>query len=264
MKQRPEGDGKNLRCAAGNGAGLALRALACRRSRPGDLRTGPSQDEKAEITRARAQDLVRRAFETARFMNVAVMNGNDYKGRSALCSNSMPEEEAADTERAIRPVMHPGTVDTKAITILHQQAYAALRAGVAPWFPRMLRNPNEAADFTDYRPTKNACAHVRGGQQLSRTDLAADPHDQACGVRASHRAAQALSTDDRTFAPRNVTAHRHAAIHTGRRQSDQFSPDHLRRQLLSWARGRFPRRLAADLQGDRVARARQSRRAIRQ
>ena len=83
-------------------------------------------------------------------MNVVVMNGNDYKGRPALVLDSMPEEEAADTERAIRPIMHPGTVDTKAITALHQQAYAALRAGTAPWFVRLLRRPDEVADFTDH------------------------------------------------------------------------------------------------------------------
>jgi hypothetical protein len=65
-------------------------------------------------------------------MNVAVMTGNDFNGRSSLSLDSMPEEEAADTERAIRPVMHPGTVDTKAVTALHQQVYAALRSGVAP------------------------------------------------------------------------------------------------------------------------------------
>jgi hypothetical protein len=106
-------------------------------------------NEDPEITRARAQDIVRRAFETVRFMNVAVMNGNDYKGRVALLLDSMPEEEAADTERALRPVMHPGTVDTKTITALHQEVYAALRGGAAPWFVRLLRRPNEVADFTD-------------------------------------------------------------------------------------------------------------------
>jgi hypothetical protein len=106
--------------------------------------------ESPEFTRGRALDIVRRAFETVRFMNVAVMNGNDYKGRPALALDSMPEEEAADTERAIRPIMHPGAADTKGVTALHQQAYAALRAGTAPWFARLLRRPDEVADFTDY------------------------------------------------------------------------------------------------------------------
>jgi hypothetical protein len=108
-----------------------------------------SPHEKPEVTRARAQDIVRRAYETVRFMNVAVMNGNDFKGRPSLTLDSMPQEEAADTERAIRPVMSPGTVDTHAIMTLHQHAYAALRAGAAPWFLRLLRRPDEAADFTD-------------------------------------------------------------------------------------------------------------------
>jgi hypothetical protein len=106
-------------------------------------------EESAEEIRAKAQDIVRRAFETVRFMNVAVMNGNDFKGRSALWLDSMPEEEAAGTQRAIRPVMPPGTVDTFAIMTLHQQVYAALRAGAAPWFLRVLRSPDEVADFTD-------------------------------------------------------------------------------------------------------------------
>lgn len=106
--------------------------------------------EPAEVTRARAQDIVRRAYETVRFMNVAVMNGNDFKGRPALTLDSMPQEEAADTERTIRPVMPSGTVDTLAIMALHQQAYAALRSGAAPWFLRLLRKPDEVADFTDH------------------------------------------------------------------------------------------------------------------
>ena len=44
---------------------------------------GPSvpSDEPEEVTRARAIDIVRRAFETVRFLNVAVMNGNPVRGR---------------------------------------------------------------------------------------------------------------------------------------------------------------------------------------
>jgi hypothetical protein len=106
-------------------------------------------DEPHEVTRERAVDIVRRAYETVRFMNVAVMNGNNFKGRSALSLDSMPEEEATDTERAIRPIMSPETVDTLAIMQLHEQVYAALRGGAAPWFINLLRQPDEVADFTD-------------------------------------------------------------------------------------------------------------------
>jgi hypothetical protein len=106
-------------------------------------------NEPPDITRARALDIIRRAYETVRFMNVAVMNGNDFKGRPALSLDSMPEEEAADTQRAIRPVMAAGSVDTFAIMTLHQQVFAALQGGAAPWFLRLLRQPDEVADFTD-------------------------------------------------------------------------------------------------------------------
>ena len=41
-------------------------------------------DEPEADTRERAAEIVRRAYETVRFMNVAVMNGNNFKGRSAL------------------------------------------------------------------------------------------------------------------------------------------------------------------------------------
>lgn len=112
---------------------------------------GPNvpDDEPEMVTRARASDVVRRAYETVRFMNVPVMNGNDFKGRSALSLDSMPEEEAADTQRPIRPVMSSATVDTRAILALHEQVYAALQGQAAPWFLRLLRRPDEVADFTD-------------------------------------------------------------------------------------------------------------------
>ena len=67
-------------------------------------------------------------------MNLVVSERQRLQGPPSLLLDSMPEEEAADTERAIRPVMHPGTVDTRTITALHQQVYAALRGGAAPWF----------------------------------------------------------------------------------------------------------------------------------
>jgi hypothetical protein len=108
-----------------------------------------ARSEPDAVIRARAEDIVRRAYETVRFMNVAVMNGNNFKGRQALLLDSMPEEEAANTQRAIRPVMPSGTVDTFAIMTLHEQVYAALRGRAAPWFLRLLRQPEEVADFTD-------------------------------------------------------------------------------------------------------------------
>ena len=85
-----------------------------------------SAEDRAAI-RARALDIIRRAYETVRFMNVAVMNGNTVKGRPALSIDTMPAEEAFDTQRMLRPVMAPQNVDTLAVLALHQQAFAAVR-----------------------------------------------------------------------------------------------------------------------------------------
>ena len=98
---------------------------------------------------ARAEEFIRRASEAVRSMNVAVMNGNPVKGRSPLEFDTMPAEEAFDTERPIRPIMAPHSVDTLSILDLHRRVLAALRAGTAPWFLRFLREPEEAADLTD-------------------------------------------------------------------------------------------------------------------
>lgn len=106
--------------------------------------------EPEEVTRARAMDIVRRAFETVRFLNIAVMNGNPVNGRDPLDFDTMPAEEAFDMQRLMRPVVPERTADTLAILGLHQQVYAALRGGAAPWFADVLRRPNEVADFTDH------------------------------------------------------------------------------------------------------------------
>lgn len=106
-------------------------------------------DEPAEVTRARAIDIVRRAFETVRFLNVAVMNGNPVNGQDPLAFDTMPAEEAFDMQRLMRPVVPERTADTLAILGLHQQVFTALRGGAAPWFADVLRRPDEVADFTN-------------------------------------------------------------------------------------------------------------------
>ena len=149
-------DGKRLEAAARVSSGppalvpdsLFVRSLA------DDLDQalhGPEvpRDEPYEVTRSRALDIVRRAYETVRFMNVAVMNGNPFEGRPPLSLDTMPAGEAFSTERAERPVMPEETVDTLAMMALHQQVFAALRGGAAPWFKQLLRRPEEVGDFTD-------------------------------------------------------------------------------------------------------------------
>jgi hypothetical protein len=105
--------------------------------------------EPYEVTRAKAEDILRRAYETVRYLNVAVMNGNTVDGRPALQFDTMPAGESTATERMERPVMVPASVDTLVILALHEQVFAALRSGAIPWFLRLIRFPEEAADFTD-------------------------------------------------------------------------------------------------------------------
>lgn len=107
------------------------------------------KDEPYQVTRARAEDIVRRAFETVRFMNVALMNGNGFKGRPALSFDTMPTSETGSLERPARPVMPEESVDTLAVMALHQQVFAALRGGAAPWFLQLLRRPEAVGDYSD-------------------------------------------------------------------------------------------------------------------
>ena len=109
----------------------------------------PTGESEAE-TRERALNIVRRAFDTVRFLNVAVMNGNPVNGRQPLDFDTMPAEEAFDVLRMMRPVVPERTADTLMIMGLHQQVYAALQGGAAPWFAHVLRLPTEVGDYTDH------------------------------------------------------------------------------------------------------------------
>lgn len=168
---------------------------------------GPALDAdapEAEV-RARALDAVRRAFETMRFMNLAVMNGNDFKGRSALLLDSMPQEEAADTERALRPVMPPESVDTLVVAGLHAQVLATLRSGAAPWFARLIRRPEEVADFTDFGRRKMPammCGADNGYLSLTRRQIDAieRAYGEAPGPAAPTPGPAALRARNRTAA----------------------------------------------------------------
>jgi len=111
---------------------------------------GVPTEESEDETRKRALDIVRRAFDTVRFLNVAVMNGNPVKGRDPLDFDTMPAEEAFDVFRMMRPIVPERTADSLMIMALHQQVYAALQGGAAPWFAQALRLPTEVGDFTDH------------------------------------------------------------------------------------------------------------------
>lgn len=102
----------------------------------------------AEATLEVAEDILRRAFETVRLLNTAVMNGNTINGRTAIAS-MMPAQDSNDTSRLFAPIMAPSVVDNLAIVSLHQTVFAALRSGSRPWFLDLLRQPEEIGDLTD-------------------------------------------------------------------------------------------------------------------
>jgi hypothetical protein len=167
-------------------------------------------NEPLEVTRDRAVDIIRRAYETVRFMNVTLMNGNNFKGRPALSLDTMPEEEAADTERAIRPVMGSGTVDTMAILALHQQVYAALRGGAAPWFVNLLRQPDQAADYTD-RGRRKMPALMCGADNnyLALTWRQIDTIRKTAEAAIFHTPAERMQLDPVLLKPLNLSAQLH-------------------------------------------------------
>ncbi|WP_441246887.1 hypothetical protein [Kitasatospora sp. McL0602] len=94
-----------------------------------------------------AEEIVRRAVESVRLMNTAVMNGNTVDGRIDIGS-TMVRQDTADTGRLFAPIMAPSLVDTTALLNLHQAVLTGLRSGTAPWFADVLRNHNEIGDLS--------------------------------------------------------------------------------------------------------------------
>ncbi len=169
---------------------------------------GPNvpDDEPVEVTRARAEEIVRRAFETVRFLNIAFMNGEPYQGRSALDFDTMPAEEAFDTARLMRPVMAAGTVDTLGVMALHQQVFAALRGGAAPWFKRLLRLPEQVVDYTDDgRRKMPALMCGADGSYLALTHRQIDTIGRVAST-APFEDASSEATTPPALTPRNLTA----------------------------------------------------------
>ncbi|MCY1073209.1 hypothetical protein [Archangium lansingense] len=116
-----------------------------------------------------AEDIVRRAFETVRLMNTAVMNGNTVNGQVDVAS-TMVRQDTADTGRLFEPIMAPSLVDNLTIKALHQNVFTALRSGAAPWFSDVLRRHDEVGDLSN-KGRRKMPALMRGadGRALTLT-----------------------------------------------------------------------------------------------
>ncbi|RKH55939.1 hypothetical protein [Corallococcus llansteffanensis] len=129
---------------------------------------GPRASDR-DATLEAAEDIVRRAFETIRLMNTAVMNGNTVNGQVDVAS-TMVRQDTADTGRLFEPIMAPSLVHNLTLKALHQNVFTALRGGAAPWFSDVLRRHDEIGDLSD-KGRRKMPAMMRGadGRTLALT-----------------------------------------------------------------------------------------------
>ena len=116
-----------------------------------------------------AIEVVRRALDTVRLMNTAVMNGNTMAGRTNIAS-TMARQDTNDYGLPYKPIMAQSLVDQWAVRALHERILGTLLGGAAPWFSEVLRRPEEIGDFTDQGRRKMP-ALMRGadGRMLALT-----------------------------------------------------------------------------------------------
>lgn len=150
---------------------------------------GPTANETS-VPLDEAEELVRRALETVRLMNTAVMNGNTLEGRQNVAS-TMVRQDTNDFERYYEPIAASSLVDNLALRALHERVFSALSAHGAAWFSQALRQPEEIGDLSD-KTRRKMPALMRGadGRNLTLTrrqiDLVAKAAAQAMFKGAAH------------------------------------------------------------------------------
>lgn len=107
---------------------------------------GPEVSDEVPIDEA--EEIIRRALETVRLMNTAVMNGNTYHGKENLAS-TMVRQDSNDFNRQYAPIMATSLVDNLALRSLHERAFNGLATGASAWFAEVLRKPEEIGDLSD-------------------------------------------------------------------------------------------------------------------
>lgn len=128
---------------------------------------GPDLNENDTVYIDDIQEIMRRAFETIRLMNTAMMNGNPYYGIPATAS-TMPRQDTNDTHRVFEPVMAPEIVDNLAVRKLHERIFNSLDTGIAPWFINSIRMPYEIGKL-DNETRRKMPAMMRGADARALT-----------------------------------------------------------------------------------------------
>jgi hypothetical protein len=116
----------------------------------------------AQVSPQAVEEIVRRAFETVRLLNTAVLNGNPVDGRLGT-ESMMPLQDSNDFHRMFEPIMATRLVDNLSVVALHQAVLTALKSGTPAWFADVLRLPEEVGDLTD-RGRRKMPAMMRGAE----------------------------------------------------------------------------------------------------
>lgn len=108
---------------------------------------GPDVDKEVPIEEA--QEIVRRALETVRLMNTAIMNGNNYYGRPRPAS-MMPAQDSNDFGRMYEPIMATSIVDNLAVRAIHERVFNGIGTpSTSAWFDSALRRPDSIGNLSN-------------------------------------------------------------------------------------------------------------------
>jgi len=127
----------------------------------------PELDQEETVHIEDVQEILRRAMDSIRLMNTAIINGNSFNGLSGTAS-TMPRQDSNDTNRLFEPVMSPEIVDNFTLLKLHEKIYSSLESGIAPWFINSIRMPNEIGKL-DNETRRKMPAMMRGADARALT-----------------------------------------------------------------------------------------------
>lgn len=105
-------------------------------------------DVEKEVPVEEAEEIIRRALETVRLMNTAIMNGNPYEGKARIAS-TMVSQDSNDFGRMFEPIMATSLVDNLAVRAIHERVFNGIGTGATPWFDNALRRPDKIGDLSN-------------------------------------------------------------------------------------------------------------------
>ena len=155
---------------------------------------GPDVDKEVPIEEA--EEIVRRALETVRLMNTAIMNGNPYEGRARIAS-TMVAQDSNDFGRMFEPIMATSLVDNLAVRAIHERVFSGIATGATPWFDNALRQPDKIGDLSNEERRKMP-AMMRGadGRALCLTHRQINTIIQSATSAMFRKAGELIGKDE--------------------------------------------------------------------